>query len=96
VGNWIADEILYQSGIHPETVISKLPEAELRILYENMRYILQVSVDKDAVWQDFPAHFLTHQRDQKDCICYYTRKPLTKYMVGGRPTYISPDRQKKK
>ena len=96
VGNWIADEILYQTAIHPETNISNITDEELRHLFENMRYILEISIEKEAVWQNFPDHFLTHQRDQKDGICFYTGKPLMKFVVGGRPTYISPDRQKKK
>ncbi len=94
VGNWIADEILYQSKIHPETSISKLSRKEIRSLYDNMREILQISVEKEAVWQNFPEHFLTHQRDKMGGLCFYTGKPLRKFTSGGRPTYISPERQK--
>jgi len=93
VGNWIADEILYQSHIHPETSLDKLDEAELRIAYDKMKEILTIAIEKDADWERFPDHFLTYQRHSKG-VCYYTGKTLEKKTVGGRPTYISNDIQK--
>ena len=49
VGNWIADEILYQSKIHPESLIQKLTNADFEVMYQKMQEVLKTAVKLDAV-----------------------------------------------
>jgi formamidopyrimidine-DNA glycosylase len=46
VGNWIADEILYQARVHPEESSDKLDESQLEALYEKLvsicNFVVQV------------------------------------------------------
>jgi len=95
VGNWIADEILYQSRIHPETAAARLSENDVKKAFQKMKYILKVALKTEADNTKFPRSFLIHNRELGG-ICYYSKKPLKKIVVGGRGTYFSPAIQKKK
>jgi len=37
VGNWVADEILYQARIHPEQTAHSLSEEQVAALHEQMQ-----------------------------------------------------------
>ncbi len=96
VGNWIADEILYQSQLHPESNIENLSDDELKVIFEKMQHILEVAVREDANYEQFPHYFFIHIRKKVDAKCFYTGGPIEKIEVGGRGTYFSPKYQIKK
>ncbi|MGI9544121.1 MAG: Fpg/Nei family DNA glycosylase [Cyclobacteriaceae bacterium] len=89
VGNWIADEILYQSQIHPETRIDKLSETDFQLLYDKMQHILSVALKHQAVFNKFPDYFLIHNRKDGGT-CFHTGEELVRLEVGGRGTFVSP------
>jgi formamidopyrimidine-DNA glycosylase len=95
VGNWIADEILYQSKIHPETKTKSLERKEIRTLFNKLKRIIEISLKTEANYDKFPKHFLIHNREPGGK-CYYTGKPLIRIVVGGRGSFISPTIQIKK
>jgi formamidopyrimidine-DNA glycosylase len=94
VGNWIADEVLYQAAIHPETPINQLSEGDLINIFEKLQYVLKTAIEHEAVYDNFPEHFLIHHR-QEGGICFYTGDNIERIVVGGRGTFISAARQKK-
>ena len=93
IGNWVADEMLYQAEIHPSSNCNKLSEEDFRHLYNTMQKILKTSVELDADYDRFPEHFLVNRRE-KGGTCYYTGEPLEVLEVGGRTSYVSKSRQK--
>ena len=41
VGNWVADEVLYQARVHPEQKASTLSEEQAGALHEQLQGVLQ-------------------------------------------------------
>ncbi len=96
IGNWIADEILYQSQLHPESLVENLSDEDLKNIYNKMQHILEVAVNEDADFNRFPDYFFIHIRKKTDAKCFHTGGPIEKIEVGGRGTYFSRNYQVKK
>jgi formamidopyrimidine-DNA glycosylase len=62
VGNWIADEILYQARIAPARRTSDLSDTELKRIRTKLKSIIETSVRVDAVSTRFPRTWLFHHR----------------------------------
>lgn len=60
VGNWVADEVLYQTQLHPEQSFLTLPQATL--LKEKLHLILNTAISCLDSRQEFPASWLFHAR----------------------------------
>lgn len=58
VGNWVADEILYQARVHPSQYTHTLTAEECEALRQKMEYVCRVSVECDADSSKFPADWL--------------------------------------
>ncbi len=93
VGNWMADEILYQAQIHPKTKVEDMDENALRKVFDAMKEVIEVAIKHDAHYDDFPKNYLMHFRE-KGGTCYHTGGPIEKIKLGGRATYFSPEWQK--
>lgn len=94
IGNWMADEILYQAKAHPETRVSDLTPKRTRKIYEVMIDLIETSIEKQAVYKDFPKDYFIHIR-KTGAKCHHTKGVVEKIKVGGRSTYFCPDWQKK-
>lgn len=92
IGNYLADEILYQSKIHPLTVASEINEAGTTMMIEKMKYILQTAVDCNADYEDFPKDWIFHYRWEKgkpEGIRHMPNgNPITYETINGRTTAI--------
>ena len=62
VGNWIADEILYQSGVAPQRPANELDDAELRAIRRCLGSIVRKAVAVDSVSDRLPRSWLFHHR----------------------------------
>ncbi|BGP45873.1 hypothetical protein JCM10450v2_001708 [Rhodotorula kratochvilovae] len=66
IGNYMADEILYQSGIHPSVPASHFTEpeqvADLATLHAQIRSVTETAVAVDADAARFPADWLFQHR----------------------------------
>ena len=93
IGNWMADDILYQARVHPEKNVQDLTDDEIKKIYERMQYVIETAIELEAHYVDFPEHFLIHKR-QIGADCYHTQGEIDKIVVGGRSTYYSPEWQK--
>ena len=60
VGNWVADEVLYQSGIHPDQAYLTPRQAEM--LQKSLQDILREAVECLEASKDYPSHWLFHYR----------------------------------
>lgn len=94
IGNWMADEILYQARIHPESKIAALKEQHLKDIFQAMKNVIETAIEKEAVYTEFPEDFLMHNRNLNGK-CFHTGVDIIKSKVGGRATYLSPNWQKR-
>jgi formamidopyrimidine-DNA glycosylase len=62
VGNWIADEVLYQARIAPRRPARSLADAELDRLRARLRAVVATAVRVSADGDRFPRSWLFHRR----------------------------------
>lgn len=62
VGNWMADEVLYQSKILPAAPCNALGEHQVRALHAAIVSVCAVACDADADSERFPTTWLFHHR----------------------------------
>lgn len=94
IGNIFADEILYQSRIHPETKVPEISDKDIRLIYDKMKEILKTAINYDANYDKFPENYLVHFRKDGGS-CYHTGCKIKRIEVNGRGTYYSPEYQAK-
>ena len=99
VGNWIADEVLYQTKLHPDQ--THLTTDQAKILVDVLYNILSTSVDCYSQHKDFPKSWLFHHRWQKGSskgkkITDSSGKTIEFVTSGGRTSAIVPSIQKKR
>ncbi len=95
VGNWIADEVLYQGAIDPRRRASDLKQTEVKRLRRLLGSIIQRAVDVGSDDSRFPRTWLFHYRWGKTKGAKDGRgEPISFGIVGGRTTAWVPARQK--
>jgi formamidopyrimidine-DNA glycosylase len=90
VGNWIADEVLYQAGISPRRRAGTLSDAELDRLRRRLQSIVRIAVGVGADSDRFPRSWLFHRRwDRRPGV---TRRGhvIRRDTIGGRTTAWVP------
>lgn len=92
IGNWVADEVLYQAGIHPLTPAKSINKLGAELLSKSIIDVLQVAIARKANSEVFPDTWIFHVRWDKgdkdgpkampngDKVIYIT--------VGGRTTAV--------
>jgi formamidopyrimidine-DNA glycosylase len=91
VGNWIADEVLYQAGIAPHRRANSLSEAEAKRLHEKLQSVIRTAVDANADDTHNPTHWLFHRRWGKRTDVTTARGEAIEHIsIGGRTTAWVP------
>ncbi len=93
IGNWIADEMLFNCGVHPQTPCTKLNEQQLGQLCEEAKDIVKEAIKTDTHYGDFPKHFFVNYRKEGALHPDYPNSPVERLVVGGRGTFIVPEKQ---
>ena len=94
VGNWIADEALYQAGIDPRRHAASLTDAEARRLRAKLTAIVKRAVDANADDARYPRTWLFHRRWGKRADARTTRGERIEHLtIGGRTTAWVPAAQ---
>nr|DAD45006.1 TPA_asm: hypothetical protein HUJ06_003236 [Nelumbo nucifera] len=62
IGNWIADEVLYQARIHPLQIASSLSRESCESLHKCIKEVIHYAVEVDADCSHFPIEWLFHFR----------------------------------
>jgi len=90
IGNWIADEVLYQSEIHPAAKGSTLVNSQIKSLYDSIIGVCKFAVDVDANYKKFPSDWLFHQRwsKGKKKTAKINGKTITFLTVAGRTSAV--------
>ncbi|XP_010545746.1 PREDICTED: formamidopyrimidine-DNA glycosylase isoform X2 [Tarenaya hassleriana] len=93
IGNWIADEVLYQARIHPLQTSSSMSNEQCAALHKSIKEVIQHAVQVNANSKEFPQKWLFHFR--------WGRKPgkvdgkkVEFITAGGRTTAYVPELQK--
>ena len=95
VGNWIADEVLFQAGIRPDRPASSLRPTEARRLRSRLLSVIRRAVTVDADSDRFPRTWLFHHRWGKNALARTSRgEKITHATIGGRTTAWVPKRQR--
>jgi formamidopyrimidine-DNA glycosylase len=93
IGNIYADEILFQSRIHPKTKVEHLDEKKLKKIYQQMGKVLKTAVKERVDPERLPRSYLLTHRD-KDGRCPRSHGKLKTTKVSGRTAYFCPRCQK--
>lgn len=95
VGNWIADEILYQAKISPARPASELNSQEIDRVLSALSHIIELAVSVGADKEQFPKDWLFHTRwggsKGEDLI---DGQSIQRDTIGGRTTAWVPSIQK--
>lgn len=95
VGNWIADEVLFQARIAPARLAASLSELEVSMLVENLKPILELAIKVDADSERYPETWLFNSRwGGTKGTGEIMGHAIVREPVGGRTTAWVPDLQK--
>ena len=97
IGNWVADEVLYMSRIHPATAAAALSADQVKALRAAIVTVCKTACDANADSEQFPATWLFHHRWAK-MTTGSIASPIGRIhfdTIGGRTTAFLPDVQKK-
>jgi formamidopyrimidine-DNA glycosylase len=95
VGNWIADEALFQARISPHRPASSLSAVEVARLRRHLGAIVTLAVKVLARKQEFPRGWLFHRRWGRDSSAQTLRaERIVHETIGGRTAAWVPTRQR--
>jgi formamidopyrimidine-DNA glycosylase len=95
VGNWIADEVLYQARLRPDRAASDLTLAQVTTLRRAVLSVIQRAVAVDADGDRFPRTWLFHHRWGRNAEAVMpSGDRIVHTTLGGRTTAWVPSRQK--
>jgi len=97
IGNWIADEVLYQTRLHPLRLVQNLTDEEIFALRENIYKIVRQAVACHGDYTKFPSDWLFHYRWDKGKKNAQHKtaqgESITYLKVGGRTCAFVKERQ---
>jgi formamidopyrimidine-DNA glycosylase len=95
IGNWMADEILWQAKIDPRKLCGTLTKARADVLWRETRKVCQAAMETvGADFSDPPAGWFYHVRWKATGRCPRCQTKLKTATVGGRTTRWCPKCQR--
>lgn len=103
VGNIYADESLWGAKIHPSTLVRNIQNSRLKILYKELRYVLELSIEKGGSTdknyvnaEGKKGSYMSFARvfRRENLPCPRCGTTIEKIRVAGRGTHICPQCQK--
>lgn len=98
IGNYLADEILYQSKIHPESKCNELTLNLIHQLKDKVSCVIETAVEYSLREEEFPSDWLFHYRwskRNKNQACMPDGNKIQFITIGGRTSAIVPNVQHK-
>jgi formamidopyrimidine-DNA glycosylase len=95
IGNLYSDEIMFQTGVNPQTKVADLNDETLKALFNNMQRILRTAIRNQAHFSQFPKDYLTPNR-LKGAECPRCGGKIQTLKVSGRTAYFCSKHQKAK
>ena len=91
IGNVFADEILFQTRLHPLAETKRLSPAQIKALLLAIRKVLKTAIAAGAgaegYWERLPRTYLLRQREKRG-VCPRGHGPLSIMKAAGRTTYF--------
>lgn len=87
VGNLYADELCYQTRIHPAARIEDLSQEEKKLLFHTLQKILNYAVERRAYYKDYPEDWLWQWRVE-GFVPADGKGVVKKGTIAGRTTYF--------
>jgi len=94
VGNWMADEVLYQSAISPRRLACELGSPEILRLRRALAHVVRVACGTDAIEDRYPAGWLFHVRWDRRRGRTRRGERIVRETIGGRTAAWVPERQR--
>ena len=106
VGNIYSDEILWQTGAHPESMVLKIPDVMLKKIYDGMKTVLKkgISFGGDSMSDyrapnglpgKFQLHHKAYRRTKEKCGKRDCGGVIMRKMIGGRSCHFCSIHQEK-
>lgn len=98
VGNWVADEVLYQARVHPEQYCNTFNDKQIKKLHDALINVCTTAVETLADTKKFPDDWIMKYRwdkSKKDANVLPNGEKIVHLKVGGRTSAIVPTLQKK-
>lgn len=98
IGNWVADETMYQAKLHPEQYSNTFSDEQIKRLHDAIMYVCDTAVGTLAESDKFPTDWLMKYRwdkGKKTGSKLPNGAKITFLTVGGRTSAIVPSIQKK-
>ncbi len=104
IGNIYSDESLWRVGIHPESIVNKIPEAKLKELYKAIQKTLSMGIDFggdsmsdyrniDGERGKFQEKHMAYRRNKLPCLKKGCGGTIVRIVVGGRGTHLCDKHQ---
>ena len=94
VGNWMADEILWQIHVNPGELPARLSPEKVKAIYKSVRKVSTIALKTVGKnWSDPPAKWLFHQRWSSGTTCPRCGAKLRKAELRGRTACWCPECQ---
>lgn len=95
IGNYLADEVLFQSGIAPSRLGKDTSKDEVELLLSKITSVIRTAIEVGADSDKFPEDWLFHTRwGGAKGVEQYQGEPVLRETIGGRTTAWVPTRQK--
>ncbi|MEZ5066104.1 MAG: DNA-formamidopyrimidine glycosylase family protein [bacterium] len=95
VGNWIADEVLYQAKLDPRRSVADLSAVEIRRLRTVLLRVVEKAVSVDADKKRFPRTWLFHSRWGREALARTAKGEDIEFLtIAGRTTAWVPSVQR--
>lgn len=94
IGNVYADEILFQSKVHPKQKTTGLTDKTWKELHKNTQKVLKKAIEKEADVSKLPKSYLLPNREEGND-CPKCDGKIEQIKISGRTGYYCPSCQKK-
>ncbi len=105
IGNIYSDEILWRSSVHPLSLVAKIPEKNLKLMFKAMKETLTKGIhfggDSTSDYLNiegkpgaFQAHHRAYHMHKKPCLKKGCPGVLERLIIGGRSAHFCPVHQK--
>lgn len=92
IGNIYADEILFQSKIHPKQKTTKLTDKNWKELHKNTVKVMEKAIEKEADFSKLPKSYLLPNREEGND-CPKCDGKIEQIKISGRTGYYCPSCQ---
>lgn len=105
IGNIYSDEILFDSGIHPQSIISKIPKNKLEAVFKSTKKLLAkgISLKGDSTSDyrnplgesgEFHYHHQAYRNTNKQCSKKGCGGTIKRMVIGSRSSHFCNNHQK--